>query len=316
MNENERWPGPPGMIPVTSGRAEDANVYTRAYLDRIRVEMRVIDSREPSLNTEIFGRSFSSPIMMPAFSHLNKAVKNGKRPMEEYAQAALRLGALNFVGMESDQDFKAISEVNPITVRIIKPFSDHKLILDQIAFAKACNAFAVGIDVDHIAGTDGKYDIVDSIPLGPVSQADLKEYASKAQLPFIAKGILSVADAIKAMDAGCAGIVVSHHHGRIPFGIAPAQILPQIKKALISRGSNMTVFADCSVDSGYDAYKLMSLGADAVCAGRSILRPLLKEGTDGVIRQITKMNSQLAELMLYTGVPDTSSFDPSVLHIC
>ena len=29
------WPGPKGLIPVTSGKAEDANVYNRAYLDKI-----------------------------------------------------------------------------------------------------------------------------------------------------------------------------------------------------------------------------------------------------------------------------------------
>lgn len=29
------WPGPEGMIPVTSGRADDANVHTRNYLDHI-----------------------------------------------------------------------------------------------------------------------------------------------------------------------------------------------------------------------------------------------------------------------------------------
>ena len=33
------WPGKPGVIPVTSGKAEDANVYNRAFLDNIHVEM-------------------------------------------------------------------------------------------------------------------------------------------------------------------------------------------------------------------------------------------------------------------------------------
>lgn len=37
------WPGPKGMIPVTSGKADDANVHNRVFLDNILVEMRVID---------------------------------------------------------------------------------------------------------------------------------------------------------------------------------------------------------------------------------------------------------------------------------
>ncbi|WP_337742879.1 hypothetical protein [Fusobacterium gonidiaformans] len=73
------WPGPKGLIPVTSGRAEDANVYNRRYLDTIHTEMRVLDSIEPSLSTEIFGETFDSPIMIPAFSHLNKVGVDGKK---------------------------------------------------------------------------------------------------------------------------------------------------------------------------------------------------------------------------------------------
>ena len=76
----------------------------------------------------------------------------------------------------------------------------------------------------------------------------------------------------------------------------------------------MTIFADCSVDTGYDAYKLLALGADAVSVGRGILRPLLQGGSQGVIDKMTKMNQELRELMMYTGVKDMQSFDASVLY--
>ena len=59
----------------------------------------------------------------------------------------------------------------------------------------------------------------------------------------------------------------------------------------------------------------MALGADAVSVGRGILSPLLKEGENGVIEKIKRMNEELSELMMYTGVKDTNSFDPSVLYI-
>ena len=96
------------------------------------------------------------------------------------------------------------------------------------------------------------------------------------------------------------------------FRSAPAQILPDIKEAL--KGSRVAVFADCSVESGYDAYKLLALGADAVSVGRGILTPLLKEGEEGVIKKITRMNEELSELMMYTCVKDMNSFDASVLY--
>ena len=313
-NIKSPWPGPTGMIPVTSGRADDANVYNRSYLDSIHVEMRVIDAVEPSLKTIIFGEEFDSPIMMPAFSHLNKVLKNGKKPMLEYAKAARDLHTVNWVGMEPDEEYAEIAAEGARTVRIIKPFADHEMIIDQIRFAIEHGAIAVGVDIDHVPGTNGRYDIVDGLPLGPVLLSDLKEYVKAAgNTPFIAKGVLSVQDALKCKDAGCAGIVISHHHGRIPFGIAPLMVLPKIKAALA--GSGISLFVDCGIDTGYDAYKALALGADAVSVGRGILKPLLQEGAEGVRETIGKMNEQLSELMMYTCVKDTRSFDASVLYL-
>lgn len=306
------WPGPEGLIPVTSGRSDDANLINRRFLDSLLVEMRVIDSTEPSLDTEILGSPFSSPIMMPAFSHLNKVGKDGRQPMQEYAEAARSLNVLNWVGMEPDDVFADIAAVGAPTVRIIKPFAQHDIIRQQIRFAEDHHALAVGIDIDHIAGKDGHYDVVDGQPLATVTQADLSAYVASTHLPFVAKGVLSVTDALKARDAGCRAIVVSHHHGRLPFGVPPTYILPQIKKALA--GSGVAIFCDCGIDTGYDAYKALALGADAVAVGRGILAPLLKEGTAGVVKKVKKMNEELKEMMLYTAVGDTRSFDSSVIH--
>ena len=316
MNDNVQspWPGPAGLIPVTSGRADDANVFNRSYLDAIHVEMRVIDAVEPSLKTTIFGEEFASPIMMPAFSHLNKVGKDGRKPMQEYARAAKELKTLNWVGMEPDEEYAEIAAEGARTVRIIKPFADHSIILNQIRFAIEQGAIAVGVDIDHVPGTDGKYDVVDGIPLGPVMLSDLKAFVKAAgTVPFVAKGVLSVQDAVKCKEAGCQAIIVSHHHGRIPFGIAPLMALPRIKEAL--KGSGISIFVDCGIDSGYDAYKALALGADAVAVGRGILKPLLQQGSAGVKEKIQKMNEQLSELMMYTCVKDTRSFDASVLYL-
>ena len=134
-NIKSPWPGPAGMIPVTSGKADDANVFNRNYLDSIHVEMRVIDAVEPTLKTVIFGEEFDSPIMMPAFSHLNKVLKDGKKPMLEYARAAKKLNTVNWVGMEPNEEYAEIAAEGARTVRIIKPFADHNIILDEIQFA-------------------------------------------------------------------------------------------------------------------------------------------------------------------------------------
>lgn len=312
---NNPWPGPEGMIPVTSGRVDDSNLITRRYLDQILVEMRTIDSTMPDLTTKIFNKLFSTPLMMPAFSHLNKVLKDGRKPMNEYAEVAKELRMLNWVGMESDEDYADIVSCGVPTVRIIKPFEDHDLILKQIEFAQDHGARAVGIDIDHVPGKDGQYDAPDGMPLGPVTFDDLKQYVKFAKIPFVAKGVLSVQDAVKCRNAGCRAIVVSHHHGRMPYAVPPVAMLPAIRRVVNSSMlSNMKIFCDCHIDSGYDAYKALAMGADAVAPGRSILAPLLKAGKEGLKAKLLQMNNELKEMMLYTGIKNTHSFDSSVLH--
>lgn len=318
MHEEEKeisspWPGPKGMIPVTSGQADDANFHNRAYLDSILVEMRIIDAVKPNLTTEIFGRKYSSPLTLAALSHLNKVLPDkSRKPMQEKVAAAKKMNVLNWIGMESDEDYREMVKVAGDTVRIVKPFADHERIVKELQLAEKLGAVAVGMDIDHVPGENGDYDVVDGIPLGPLTFTDLRRYVKATKLPFVAKGVLSVRDATKAWDAGASAIVVSHHHGRIPFGVPPLKILPEIKKAL--KGSKMTIFVDGSLMSGYDAYKALALGADAVLIGRGILPELLKEGQAGTEDKIEKLNEELSQMMLYTGIPDTKSFDSSVLH--
>lgn len=312
------WPGPKGMIPEPEQDPANAAIITRRYLDSILIRERLIGSTEADLSFSLSDKVFSSPIMMPAFSHLNSALKDKapeRKPMSEYAKAAKDLNLVNWVGMESDDTFREIAAVGAKTVRIIKPFADHGRILEQIQVAKECGALAVGIDIDHIFGTDGAYDVVDGMQMGPISKEDLARFAGEAApLPFIAKGVLGREDAVLCRQAGCAGIVVSHHHGRMPFAAPPLLVLPEILKAL-GENRRMRVFVDCGIDDGRDAFKALALGADAVCVGRGILPPLLKDGTEGVKAKITAMNQELRQLMGYTGIPDLAHMTPDVLLV-
>ena len=232
--------------------------------------------------------------------------------MQEKVQAAKNQNLLNWIGMESNHDYAEIVKNSGDTVRIVKPFAEHEDIINELRFAQDLGAVAVGMDIDHVPGEDGKYDVVDGINLGPISFSDLRRYAHTTNLPFVAKGVLSVQDALKAKDAGASAIVVSHHHGRLPFGVPPLKMLPAIKEALAD--SDMTIFVDGSLMTGYDVYKAMAMGADGVLVGRAILSELLKSGQEATEAKIKLLNEQLSQMMLYTGIPDTKSFDSSVLH--
>ncbi len=292
-------------------RPSDANQITRRYLDSILVEERLIDSVPASLQWELFGETFETPIMTPAFSHLKKLAgrENG---MVEYAEAAKNMGAVNWVGMIENEEFGQILATGAKTIRIIKPYADRDKVYDQIAYAENGGAIAVGMDIDHIFGNNGEYDVCMGEEMTGQTQADLAGYMKATKLPFIIKGVLSVQDARKCAELGVSGIVVSHHHGRLPYAIPPLMILPDIVKAV---GGRMKIFVDCSIDTGADAYKALAMGADAVSVGRAMMPGLVADGAAGVEAQIRRMNEELRLMMGFTGCASLKDMDPSALWI-
>ena len=293
-------------------KTADTNAITRDYLDSILIEERLVDSVLPDTHVELFGETFDTPIMTPAFSHLKAFGEDRENAMVEYARGAASCNAVNWAGMEPDERMAEIFATGARTVRVIKPFADHEKVLHQIRFAKEKNAFAVGMDIDHVYGYDGKYDVVDDEQMGPVMMKDLKAYVAEAgELPFVVKGVLSVQDAVKCAACGVRGIVVSHHHGRLPFAVPPLMVLPDIADAL--EGSGMTIFVDCHMDTGYDAFKALALGADAVSVGNALMPSLREKGKDGVAEKIAAMNAELITAMGYSGCASVGEIEPSVL---
>ena len=292
-------------------RPSDANAITRRYLDSILIEERLIDAQTASLETEIFGTKFDTPIMMPAFSHLYRYQKE-RNAMLDYTLAAKELGALNWVGMGENEDIGEILDTGVRTVRVIKPYADRDKIFDQIAFSEEHGAFALGLDIDHIFGNDGEYDLVFGERMTRQTVADLREYVSATKLPFIIKGVLSVSDALKSVECGARGILVSHHHGRMPFAVPPLMVLPEICRA-VGDVDGLEVFVDCGIASGADVFKALALGAKAVGVGRAMMPSLLEDGTGGVVRCVTAMNRELKTLMGYTGCVNPSEIGPGLL---
>ena len=168
----------------------------------------------------------------------------------------------------------------------------------------------VGMDIDHAFNSEGGYDNVFGLPMKAISTEELTEMVQAAGVPFIAKGILSPLDAEKCLKAGCAGLVVSHHHGMVQYAVPPLMVLRDILSAV---GGSIPLFVDCGIVSGMDAYKCLALGAKAVSVGRHLM-PLLKEGPEAVARRIGEMTAELAGVMARTGVSSLEKMDPTVIH--
>ena len=293
-------------------RLSDANEITARYIDSILFEERLIDSEKADLTTTLFGETFSSPVLMPAFSHLGKYGDRELTGLEEYSIAAKEKNILNFVGMMENEMFGNIIRANEKTVRIVKPYADNAKVIDQLQFAYEVGAFAVGMDIDHIFGMDG-YDVVVGEEMAAQTMDMLHTYVTSVEIPFIVKGVLSVSDAIKCEAIGAKGIIVSHHHGRLPYAVPPMMVLPEIKEAL--RGKGITIMVDCGLSTGSDIYKALALGADAAAVGRTMLPHLEKGGVEGVKKYLDEVDDELRFVMSSTGFKKTSFIDDSALII-
>ena len=213
--------------------------------------------------------------------------------------------------MENDM-FKKIADTGAKTVRIVKPYADNGKVRDQMAFAEDAGAFGIGMDIDHIFGEKG-YDVVLGEEMAAQTADMLHSYVESTRLPFVVKGVLSVSDAIKCADIGAKAIIVSHHHGRLPYAVPPMMILPKIKEAL--EGTGVKIIVDCGIGSGADVYKAIALGADAAAVGRSMLPGLEKDGISGVEAFIEKVRCELRFIMSNTGFAKVGDIDGSALWI-
>ena len=285
----------------------NSDKITRDYFDSLMLEARYIDSDLPSTKLELYGRTFDTPVMTAALSHLGNTAENG---MVKYAQAAQLSNAVHWVGMGEDKELEDITATGAATIKIIKPHADNKEVFRKIEHAKKAGCFAVGMDIDHAFNGSGGYDNVLGLPMRPKSTEELRDFVQAAEVPFIVKGVLSTKDAEKCLKAGCKGIQLSHHHGIMQCAVPPLMMLPEILQ--VTRGE-IPVFIDCGIESGMDVYKCIALGATAVSVGRHLM-PLLKEGAEATAARIKEMTGELAATMARTGVRDLNSFDPTVIH--
>ena len=293
-------------------RISDANEITARYMDSILIEQRLIGSVVADTKVEFWGETFDSPVMTPAFSHL--ANFNGREftGLEEYSIAAKECNILNFCGMMENDMFQRIADTGAKTIRIVKPYADNGKVRDQMQYAVDAGAFGIGMDIDHIFGDKG-YDVVIGEEMDAQTADMLASYVMSTKLPFVVKGVLSVKDALLCAEVGAKAIIVSHHHGRMPYAVPPMMILPEIKEAL--KDKDVKIFVDCGIASGADVYKCLALGADGAAVGRSMMPPLEKDGVPGVKEFITGVNNELRFIMSCTGFEKVEDIDASALRM-
>jgi len=129
--------------------------------------------------------------------------------------------------------------------------------------------------------------------------------------PIVVKGVLSVADAERAADAGMDGIVVSNHGGRqVDGAVAALDALPGIAAAV---GSRVTVLFDSGIRGGSDMLKALALGARAVLIGRPYAFGLALGGEAGVRHVLRSLRNDFELTMRLCGYASLGELGPQSL---
>ena len=116
---------------------------------------------------------------------------------------------------------------------------------------------------------------------------------------FCLKGVMSVADAKRAVDIGATGIMVSNHGGRQLDGSrSPFDQLAEIVDAV---GDKIDVICDGGITRGTHVLKALSLGAKACSGGRFYLYALAAAGQAGVEKTLANLRAEIERDMKLMG---------------
>jgi L-lactate dehydrogenase (cytochrome)/(S)-mandelate dehydrogenase len=142
-------------------------------------------------------------------------------------------------------------------------------------------------------------------PFNAQTWRDLENYRRLFPRALVVKGIMDPADALRAAEVGCDGVIVSNHGGR-QLDQAPASldVLPAIKAAV---GDKMTV------RRGADILIALCLGAQFCFFGRPTLYGAAAGGLAGVKKAISILRGEIDLVMGQIGCPSLDQLGPDFL---
>jgi len=309
---------------------------------RIRLVPRVLrDAAEVSAATEVLGTPMAMPILVGPWAFQGLAHPGGEPATAQGAAAAGAVMVVSTVATSSLEDVSRAAAGSPLWFQFYL-LRERGMTAELLRRAEAAGYRAVVMTVDKLPvpgrrrrlaadrfslpeGTqiaNFGYTVPEDQDTGPdgylrglldasVTLADLEWACAESRLPLVVKGILNPQDAVAAVEAGAAGIIVSNHGGRqLDGSIATADALPAVVDAVAGR---VPVLVDGGVRSGTDAVKALAIGAAAVLVVRPVIWGLVVHGAPGVEAVLKELAAEMAHAMALCGVRRVGDVDRSLV---
>ncbi|UOQ56812.1 alpha-hydroxy-acid oxidizing protein [Leucobacter allii] len=125
---------------------------------------------------------------------------------------------------------------------------------------------------------------------------------------IVIKGVQNVPDAVKLVELGVDGIVLSNHGGRqLDRAPIPFHLLPKVVREV---GRDATIMIDTGIMNGADIVAAVALGAKFTLIGRAYLYGLMAGGRAGVDRTIAILRTEIERTMQLLGVSSLAELEP------
>eukprot|EP00759_Apiculatamorpha_spiralis_P037342 PhF_6_TR37210/c0_g1_i1/m.54857/K00101/lldD; L-lactate dehydrogenase (cytochrome) len=135
-------------------------------------------------------------------------------------------------------------------------------------------------------------------------------------MKVVLKGVQRGDDAVKAVEVGCDGILLSNHGGRqIDTGRSGVEILVEVAQVLREKGlfDKVELYVDGGIRRGNDIAKCLALGARAVGVSRPVILAMGAFGQAGAEKALQIMRAELQNTMGLLGARNVSEITPDML---
>lgn len=317
---------------VAGGSGEEITVDdNHAAFRRWRLRPRPLAGiRSVDVRTAFLGQEMASPIFVAPTAYQGLLHESGELATAKAASGARTLAMFSTLSSFSLEEIAAAAPVGPRWFQLyLQPEFAHTRELVTRAERAGYSAIVLTVDAPVLGARDRQtrdgVAIRSPVPVGngphvvaparvpkfvggvfefpPDAAASwdiLARVAETTRLPVVVKGILRADDAIRAVEAGARGIVVSNHGGRqLDRAVASLEALPEVVAAV---GTRAEVYVDGGVRRGSDVLTALALGAKGVGIGRPVLWALAVGGEPGVSRLLTLLTTELASTMILAGI--------------